>query len=147
MLRGLVRVLLGFVLACVMAALTQVTFAFGLRELASRPATALDIVAMTATHFAVFSAPFALVVAALGEWQSIRSWLYYAIAGIGIAAAGFMAQYSSEQSGAPSILNVYAIKAFLSPGFLAGFFYWAIAGRNAGEDPDPGQRRNTAGGS
>jgi hypothetical protein len=126
-------VLLGFALACVLAAQIQVLFAFGLPQLAASPLAALDIVAMTATHFAVFAAPFALVVAAIGEWLSIRGWLYYAGAGIAIAAAGFMAQYSSETSGAPSILNIYAAKAFLTPGFLAGFFYWVLAGRNAGE--------------
>ena len=100
---------------------------------ANRP-RGLELLLLTATHFAVFSSPFALVVAALGEWQSIRSWLYYAVAGIGIAIAGFLAQYSSE-SGGPTILNDYAM-AFFTPGVIAGLVYWILAGRHAGEDPD-----------
>jgi hypothetical protein len=79
----------------------------------------------------VFSAPFALIAVALGEWQGIRSWLYYVLAGIGIAGAGFFAQYTGEPDGA-TIVNDYALRAFLVTGVVAGLVYWAVAGRRAG---------------
>ncbi len=135
MIFGLLRVLLAFAVACLVAGLVQVIFARSPGELGIDPAAILELVLLTATHFAVFSSPFALVVAALGEWQSIRNWLYYAVAGIGVAMAGFLAQYSSE-GGGPTIFNVYAIFAFLIPGIIAGLVYWFLAGRYAGDDPD-----------
>jgi hypothetical protein len=140
---SLLRMLLAFAAACLVAALAQVTYALTPGALGAEPHGSVELVLLTATHFAVFSSPFALVTAAFGEWQSIRSWLYYAVAGIGIAMAGFLAQYSSE-GGGPTILNAYAIKAFLSPGFIAGFVYWIVAGRHAGDDPDALRIRTAA---
>ncbi len=135
MILGLLRVLLAFAVACLVAGLVQVFFARSPGELGSDPAAVVELVLLTATHFAVFSSPFVLVVAALGEWQSIRYWLYYAVAGIGIAMAGFLAQYSSE-GGGPTIFNAYAMFAFVIPGIIAGLVYWFLAGRHAGDDPD-----------
>ena len=134
MILGLLRVLFAFAVACLVAALVQLLFAYGPADYAPNREGGLELLLLTATHFAVFSSPFVLVVAALAEWQSIRNWHYYAVAGIGIAMAGFLAQYSSESNG-PTILNDYAVKAFLTPGFIAGFVYWILAGRHAGESP------------
>jgi hypothetical protein len=137
MILALFRVLFAFAAACLVAAAVQVGFALAQRGAGTGETGAFELILLTATHFAIFSLPFALVVTAIAEWQGIRSWLYYAFAGIGIALAGFMAQLASE-SGGPTILNPYAIKAFLTPGFAAGFAYWILAGRHAGgEDPAP----------
>lgn len=132
MLSALLRVLFGFAVACLAAAAVQVTYAFAPAEDTPGPTGLFELLLLTATHLAVFSAPFTLVAAAVGEWQSIRSWLYYAAAGVGVALAGFLAQYSSE-SGGPTILNDYALKAFLTPGFFGGLAYWLVAGRRAGD--------------
>lgn len=135
---AIIRVLLGFILACIAAGATKVLFAVTPNEILNADADlqsrALDWVLLTATHSAVFSAPFALVAAAIGEWQNIRSWTYYAIAGIAIAVAGFIAQHMSEDSTAPSIVNNYALTAFLTTGFVAGLVYWLVAGRKAGDE-------------
>ena len=64
----------------------------------------------------------------IAEWLAIRSWIYYVIAGIVIALGGFGAESSAEVGGQPSIVNDYALRAFLTVGFLGGFAYWLAAG-------------------
>jgi hypothetical protein len=84
-----------------------------------------------ATQCAVFSAPLALIGAAIGEWQRIGSWIYYVAFGVVIAAIGFLAQYWSEAGGENSIVNPYALSAFLVTGLVAGLIYWLASGRFA----------------
>ena len=82
MIGSVLRVLLGFALACIAGALLQLGFATPndvLTDDADRLSWSVEQVLLAATHSAVFSAPFALVAAAIGEWQSIRSWVYYAM--------------------------------------------------------------------
>src|SRR5690606_38127684 len=62
----------------------------------------------------------------------LRSWLYYASVGVIIALGGFSAEYLNEVPGEPSILNNYALAAFLAAGILGGLAYWLFAGRRAG---------------
>jgi uncharacterized membrane protein YraQ (UPF0718 family) len=134
------RVLMGFVMACLAAGLTKVLFAFTPAEISALPADlASDRMAQVwdktlglATHTAVFSAPFALVAAAIGEWRRIRDVTYYVLAGLAIAGVGLMAQYTSEVGNQPSILNNYALTAFLATGFFGGLAYWLFSGRAAG---------------
>ena len=147
MILGFLRVLFGFVIACVAAALVQLLFAFGPNDYSANRPGGLELVFLTATHFAVFSSVFALLVAALGEYASIRNWYYYAVAGLGIAMAGFLAQYSSETTGSPTILNDYAVKAFLAPGIAGGLVYWLFAGRLSGLNPHETVPRITVNGS
>ena len=139
MIGSILRVLVGFVLACIAAALVKLGFSLTPAELVSDDVdklTASGVLSlMIATHNAVFAAPFALVAAAIGEWQSIRSWIYYALAGIAIAIAGFIALYSGESGGQATIVNNYALAAFLAAGFVGGLVYWLVAGRRAG-NPD-----------
>lgn len=143
MIGALVRVILGFVLASLMAGLVFVLFALPPTELASDKGPGLAAFAdwslKSGTQAAIFGAPFALIAAAIGEWQRLRSPAYYILAGVLIAMTGFLAQHSSETTGQHTVLNEYAIKAFLTSGFFAGLLYWLIAGRVAGED-DPGNR-------
>lgn len=143
-LNRLTRVFLGFIIACVVAGLATVLFVDTPAEIAgapgaevqSRAGQALELALLTATHSAIFSFVFVIIAAVIAEWLAIRSLPYYLIAGTGIALLGFFAQYQSEVSGQPTILNNYALKAFLTSGFFAGFAYWLIAGRFSGRLPD-----------
>lgn len=130
------RVLSGFVLACFAAGLTTVLFAAGTSDISSgdpeRMTKILELIALTATHSAVFAAPFALLSAALSEWQRLRSSFYHAFAGLGIATAGFTAQYFSETPGMESVASQYPLMAYAVTGLVAGLVYWIFAGRRAG---------------
>ena len=150
MIGSVFRVLFGFLLACLVGALVQLAFATPndvLTDDAEKLNWTGEHILLVATHSAVFSAPFALVAAAIGEWQSIRSWVYYALSGIAIAIAGFIAIYSGEtgvsapavvgaatpHSGDYSIVNNYALFAYLCAGLVGGLAYWLISGRSAGD--------------
>ena len=78
-----------------------------------------------------------MIAAVFGEWQRIGSWLYYALAGIAIAAVGFLAQFWAEAAGV-CIVNTYAVTAFIVTGFVAGMVYWLFSGRNASGYDEPG---------
>jgi hypothetical protein len=132
----MLRVILGFVLACLGAGLTMVLFVYTPLELATerageRISEASLLALAAATHSAVFAAPFALFGAAFGEWQRIVSWIYYALVGVAIASVGFLAQFWTEATGEASIVNSYAMTAFIVTGFVAGVVYWLFAGRSA----------------
>ena len=130
------RVLFGFILACIVAGFTTVLFALGPGDISSgdpdRISKMMELVALTATHSAVFAAPFALLSAAISEWQEVRSFLYHVLTGLGIATAGFTAQYFSEAPGSPSVANQYPLLAYAVTGLIAGIIYWLFAGRRAG---------------
>lgn len=138
MLLSLFRVLLGFTLACLLAGAAKVLFALSpaalLNGSSREQAQAMEWILLAATHSAVFAAPFALIGAAIGEWQSLRSLSYYAIVGLAIALAGFLAVYQSEPQGAASIVNSYAMAAYGFSGLIGGIAYWLISGRYAGDD-------------
>ena len=137
MIRGMLRVIVGFVLACLAAGLTMVLFVYTPLELATehageRVSEAGLLALAAATHSAVFAAPFALIGAGFAEWQRIGSWLYYTLVGIAIAGVGFLAQFWTEsRQGEASIVNSYAVTAFIVTGFVAGVVYWLVAGRSA----------------
>ena len=136
MIIGMLRVIVGFALACLAAGLAMVLFVYTPLELATEHAgdRALEaglLALAAATHSAVFAAPFALIGAGFGEWQRIGSWLYYALVGIAIAGVGFLAQFWTESTGEASIVNSYAVTAFIVTGFVAGIVYWLFSGRYA----------------
>ncbi len=151
-LKTLSRVLLGFLVACLVAGIATVLFVDTPAEIAgtpggdvqSRAGQAVELALLTATHSAIFSFVFVIIAALIAEWLAIRSLPYYLIAGTGIALLGFLAQYQSEVSGQPTILNNYALKAFLTSGFFAGFTYWLIAGRFSGRLPGESQPGGSA---
>ena len=140
----LARVAFGFALASIAAGLVTVMFVDTPVDVLAQPASrlpqtasqTLDLALLTATHSALFAAAFVLIAAGLGEWLSIRSLPFYLIVGMGIALLGFIAQFSSEVAGQPTILNNYALKAFLTAGFFGGFVYWLASGQFAGRAPD-----------
>lgn len=138
MVLGMLRVLLGFALACLAAGLTLVLFVYTPLELArehagGRVSEAGLLALAVATHTAMFAAPFALIGAGFAEWRRIGGWLYYVLIGIAIAAVGFAAQSWTESGGEAqgSIRNGYAVAAFLITGGVAGLVYWLCAGRLA----------------
>jgi len=145
MLGSMIRVLFGFAVACLAAGLTIVLFVTTPVELANTPSNAVSDTLMSngllalaaATHSAVFAAPFALIGAAIGEWRRLSHWTYYVLVGIAIAALGFFAQYYSESAAQASIVNNYALVAFLTMGFVGGMVYWLVAGQFAHADQDP----------
>jgi len=145
MLGHILRVVFGFVLACLAAGLTLVLFVYTPLELAgltadlaaARLSEAGILALAAATHAGVFAAPFALAGAAFGEWRSLRSPAYYGLLGVAVAAAGFFVQYRSEAAGDLSILNTYALSAFALTGLIGGLLYWLGAGRHAGGRPQP----------
>jgi hypothetical protein len=142
MIGRIIRVIFGFALACLAAGLTVVLFVYTPLELVDLQSERLSEVGLlslaAATHSAVFAAPFALIGAGFGEWQRIGSWMYYVLVAIAIATIGFLAQFWTETQGEASIVNNYAVTAFLLTGFVAGFVYWLFAGRSAGRrDREP----------
>jgi hypothetical protein len=143
MIGRIIRVLFGFVLACLAAGLTVVLFVYSPVELASdlasdRAAEAGLLALAAATHSAMFAAPFALIGAAIGEWQRIGGWPYYVLVGVAISAIGFLTQYWTESGSDASILNNYAVTAFLVTGVVAGIVYWLVSGRCA-DRGEPGR--------
>jgi len=140
MIGGLVRILVGFTVACLVAGAATVAFVITPLDIVTLPAelrpdrlsSAGTLSLLAATHSAIFSFPLALIAILVAEWCCIRSWVYYAIVGILIAFAGFGAEYLNEVGGQPSIVNAYAIRAYLAVGFLGGLAYWLAAGRRGG---------------
>ena len=131
MLGRVIRVVFGFVVACLAAGLTIVLFVTTPVELANTPSNAITDALSANGLLAVFAAPLALIGAAIGEWRRLAHWTYYAVVGIVIAGLGFLAQYMSEGGAQASIVNNYALVAFLTMGFVGGVIYWLVAGQFA----------------
>lgn len=143
MLFAILRIAIGYVLACMLAGLAMVLhvvtpselLALSGEQLADRLVDLGSLANSAATYIAFFALPFALIVAAIGEWFSLRNVLYYVFAGLAVATAGFLAQQASETPGQSTIVNPFAIQAFVVTGLVAGFVYWLFAGRFAGGSP------------
>lgn len=142
-MRRIVRVLVGFLIACVAAALTTLLFVFTPGELlgwlslddgGERFARFGLLWLAASTQSVLFSAAFALVAVIVAEWLGKRDWIYYANTGILIAILGFVVQWASEPTGQNwSVVNSsYPLVAFLATGFVGGIVYWMSAGRHAG---------------
>ena len=85
---------------------------------------------LTWPFIALFAAPFALIGLGVAESRRIRDWTYYALFAIGVAVIGFLAKYGVEPDGAArTILNNFAVMAFLTAGLVAGLVYWLVSGR------------------
>jgi hypothetical protein len=136
----LLRVLFGFIIACLVAGVVNVGFVVTPADIANLPPEAqperlgnAGILALrVATHLAIFAFPFAVIAIVIAELSRVRTWIYYALVGIAIALGGFAAVYLNEVSGQPSILNGYALAAYLALGTAGGLAYWLVAGRRAG---------------
>lgn len=138
----LARIVFGLTLASLAAGLVTTLFvdidvlSDPLDRLPKTVGETIDLALLAATHIAIFASVFVLITAAIGEWFSIRALPFYLLVGVTIAFLGFSAQYASEVAGQPTILNNYAVKAFLTVGFFGGFVYWLAAGQFAGRRPE-----------
>lgn len=86
----------------------------------------------------------ALIVIAVGESLSIRTVLYYAAAGAAVAALTYMR--STGWNTLALTVEGFArreLEIMTGAGIVAGFVYWAIAGRNAGLWREPPEARDT----
>jgi hypothetical protein len=146
------RVFIGFILACLTAALIQVLYLPTTYQLATSAdnvfpgSLVVERVLLVATHALIFASAFALIVAGIGEWMGLSSLPYYLISGVVIALLGFTAQYSSEVASQPTIFNNYAMNAYLTSGFFAGLVYWLVSGRyarNAARDESLGDSQTS----
>jgi hypothetical protein len=132
-----IRVLFGYVLACLAAAATLVLFVYTPAELAGLPPDGERLLeastfALSVTRFvAVYAALPALIAVGFGEARGIGAWIFYVLAGVVIAALGFMVQYATEAPDQPTILRNYALIAFLTAGLVGGLVYWLFSGRAA----------------
>jgi len=146
-LASVIRVVIGIALACLAAALVQVLFAVTPKELMTAGDDRLLVAAkwtlLSATQFAVFSMPFALIAVIISEVMRLRSFAYFAIVAMAIAVAGFGLIYSNESATEASIVNAYAMAAYLTSGFVGGFIYWLVSGRRAGRKGDSTVRMET----
>lgn len=137
MLRSALRVLVGFAVASLVAGATQVLFVvdpagiFASRESA---AAAGLLTAMAATQAATFALPFAVIAIAISEIFALRGWLTFTVWGVLIALSAFATVVAGEGGGV-SLRNSYALWAFVASGAAAGFVYWVLAGRVAGNRP------------
>ena len=90
---------------------------------------------MGAAIFAVTVVPALTIVPALvaiiiGEALHIRSWMYYVLAsGAAMAAIPVLASPRSDQP--PVLPTGQYMTIFAAAGFVGGFVYWLLAGRNA----------------
>jgi hypothetical protein len=136
------RDVFGFIMACFAAAAALVGFVVTPAEIArgdpDKLAAAGALTLLTAIDSARFAALFALIASSTAEWWGIRGWIYYAVAGIATATAGFTAQNASASGGQPALVNNYVLTAYLTAGFVGGIVYWLFAGRLAGR---PGNGR------
>ena len=79
----------------------------------------------------------ALVAVIIGEALHIRSWMYYVLAdGAALLAVPLLAGATGELAVAPGDLMVSLpahqyMTIFAAAGFVGGFVYWLLAGRNA----------------
>lgn len=153
-----IQVIVGFGIASLAAAFTLVMFVYTPAETLSLPsgmrgdrlAEAWQFTLAVTPHVAKFSAVLALLGIALGEARGIAGWSYYVLVGIGIAVAGFLLQHFSEGPGQPTILQNYALMAFLVAGAVGGLVYWYVSGRYARgrrTPPKPAQPQPAAAGS
>lgn len=124
---AIVRFILGFIAAALVAGVAQVLFVTGLDGLTIWVPDLVDsmglLMLLAATQSAVFALPFALIAAVVAGWLDVRSRFYFIGAGLLIGLGGFLAQHVGE-SGPTTIFNRYALAAYAVSGLLAGFAYW-----------------------
>ncbi len=126
---AIVRFILGFLAAALVAGVTQVLFVTGLDGLRIWVPDLIDsmglLALLAATQSAVFSLPFALLAAVVAGWLMVRSRFYFMGVGLAIGLGGFLAQHVGE-AGPNTIYNRYALTAYAVSGLAAGFAYWLV---------------------
>jgi hypothetical protein len=130
----IVRIVIGYALACMVAAAALVLFVYTPAELATIPARASEagfFALFVAPYLALFAALPALVAVTFAELRGIATWGYHAVVGLIIAALGFLTQHFMEAPGEATILHNYALTAFLAAGLVGGLAYWLVSGQFA----------------
>ena len=72
----------------------------------------------------------AMALVIIGEVARIRS-IYYYVVGGGLALVAIPALIQVSSAGTPQMPSAIIWQVFATAGFLGGFTYWLIAGRNA----------------
>jgi len=86
--------------------------------------------------------PASLIVA-VAEWKRIRSWGYFVTAG-GLIALVLTTLFGFSPSPGNGGASLYLGAFLFAAGLIAGFIYWAIAGRHAGALRDAWASRRAA---
>lgn len=137
---AIVRFILGFIAAALVAGLVQVLFVAGLDGIRSGFVDSFGLlVLLAATQSAVFAFPFAVLAATVAGWLDVRGRWFYIGCGLLIGLGGFFAQHVGE-SGPLTIFNRYALAAYAVSGLAAGFVYW-LAGVAKAEPRGPAPKR------
>ena len=76
--------------------------------------------------------PLALGLALLGEGLGLRHWLYFSLAGIAVAIAGFAFHYGDIEWTLRAFSSIPGTGVQVLTGLSAGLMYWLAAGRKAG---------------
>src|SRR5262245_4257124 len=137
MIARAVRIPFGFVLASFAAAATLVSFVYVPGDWVGLRADLNGDRFSEAAYFAIVITPWvalaASVPAAVGvtfaEMRKIAGSTFYVLAGIAIAALGFLLQHLSEAPRGASVFQAYLLIAFLTSGLVGGFVYWVVSGR------------------
>jgi hypothetical protein len=131
-------VIFSFLLACVAAAMV-VTFALllpGWTELIDEPVAHQSlaiVVGLSAVFFSIYAMLPAMLVIAIAEGFRLRSVLFYALAGAALALLSVFGWDLRLLRAAPSDgFGGRGPEIMVGAGIVAGFVYWALAGRNAG---------------
>lgn len=128
-LRLLILVPLGFVLAVVAAGLTVALAVFGLDPSGDTAGWIVLFTAWTAAYAGGFAFLPWLIAVVFAEGFGLRSvWFWFAVGGaIGAAAYAFTGFYGDPAE------DGSGLAIHLAAGFVGGFAYWLVVGRNSGE--------------
>lgn len=138
------QIVFGYVLACLAAGFVLALYATApadpsgiVSELTSdRLRTSTRLALSVATHIAVYVAPVAIFPILVAEFLGLRGWLYAVFGGLGVSVAAFLAQFAAEAPAGATILNNYALAAFITAGICGGLIYWLVAGGESGSEPN-----------
>ena len=131
LLRALFLIPIGFVFACVAAGFFFVFAALGFGDDGAYldrylMETIVLVAGVSATAGGLAAVP-ALVAIVIAELLSLRSVLFYLLAGAAIGLAAELAARAPEAGLATADLQL-----FIASGVVGGFVYWAVAGHGAG---------------
>ena len=138
-MRNWLRIWLGYVMACIAAAVALAGLAYTPRSFKQAPFKILETLTISvglapyvAIGIAIVAFIPALLVIRYAETRRIREWLFY----LGVSTITGLASYvlahlfgSVPASGGAT---AYAALAFAGAGLTFGLVYWAFAGRLAG---------------
>ena len=136
-----IRMLIGYLLACVGAAFVLGLFAYAptsiesffdqLPEIAEK---AWSVLFYLAAALALFGAIPAIIAFQYAESNAIRTWVYYELVGAAIAIALYWLAHGTETVPVKGDGNIFSTIAFGVAGAVLGLLYWLFSGRYAGLD-------------